>query len=117
MRKNAEMLVAIRTGYTEDWDGSLTEIIAGQTRIAPEILDERPQYGEFFERGFSAPDTDAEQVRCRTVLPDGTVLADERFLGPRTSNARASWRALSRAGLLGGVTRRGVSLVRHGFGV
>lgn len=75
----AEMLLAVRSGVVEDWDGSPCEITAGQTRIAPEVLDERPQFGEYFERDFGVPGTDAGAVRCRTTLADGRVVADDRF--------------------------------------
>lgn len=71
MREN-EMLIACRDGYVKD--GGLVEVKAGITRIAPEVLDERPQYGDFFERSFSAPGTDAMRVRTRVSLPGGRVI-------------------------------------------
>jgi hypothetical protein len=70
-----EMLIACRDGFLND-GGKLVEVKAGVTRIAPEVLAERPQYGDFFERSFSAPGTDSLRVRSRVSLPGGTVLAD-----------------------------------------
>lgn len=70
MDRANEMLIALRDGYLDD-GGELVEIKAGITRIAPEILAARPQYGDFFERGFSAPGTNAVQARYRVTLPGG----------------------------------------------
>lgn len=70
MSKANEMLIAMRGGYLDD-HGELVEIKAGISRIAPEVLDERPQYGDFFERGFSAPGTNAVEARYRITLPGG----------------------------------------------
>jgi hypothetical protein len=42
-------------------------------------LDECPQFGEFFERDFSAPGSRADAARCRTTLREGRVIADDRL--------------------------------------
>jgi hypothetical protein len=71
-----EMLLAIRTGVVEDpWspDG-IEEIIAGKTRVAPSLLEERPQYRDFFEDDFSAPGTDAERSHIRAYPDNRPVL-------------------------------------------
>lgn len=70
--RSNEMLICCRSGYVRDWDGELTEVTAGVSRIAPELLEERPQFGEFFEAGLSAKGSSAE-ARYRTELPDGRV--------------------------------------------
>ena len=72
--KRNEMLVAVRSGVTFNWDGAPKEITAGQTRIAPELLDERPQFAEFFERDVSVRGTDASAMRVRTTLPNGRIV-------------------------------------------
>jgi hypothetical protein len=71
-----EMLLAIRSGVVEDrWapDG-IEEITAGQTRVAPSLLEERPQYRDFFEDDFSAPGTDAERSHIRVYPGNRPVL-------------------------------------------
>lgn len=73
MSRETEMLIALRDGYLDD-EGELVEIKAGVTRIAPEILAARPQYGDFFERGHSAPGTNAVQARYRVTLPGSSTV-------------------------------------------
>lgn len=64
-----EMLIAVRSGVTFNWDGSVVEFTAGRTRIAPELLTECPQFEQFFERDFTAPGTDASRSVIRTMMP------------------------------------------------
>ena len=66
-----EMLIAVRSGYVDD-DG-LHEIVAGKTRIAPEVL-ERPGYEEFFEPGVSVRGTDSTRCEGRAMF-QGHVVA------------------------------------------
>lgn len=74
MSKANEMLIAVNSGFVDD-GGEAREITAGRDRIAPEVLAERPQYGEFFDPGVTARGTDATVARFRMWLPDGSVIA------------------------------------------
>jgi hypothetical protein len=74
MSRENEMLIAVSSGFVED-GGEAREITAGRDRIAPEVLDERPQYGEFFDRSVRARGTDALSARYRVRMPSGRVLA------------------------------------------
>jgi hypothetical protein len=72
------MLTALRSGWFIEPDGTLVEIVAGRTRISPEVL-ERPGFAEYFEPYISAPGTDSSRSEVRTLGPDGRMYADERF--------------------------------------
>jgi len=74
MSKADEMLVALGDGVVDD-GGTLVEIKAGKTRIAPEVLAERPEYGDLFDRSVSVRGTNATQARYRIRLPDGVLIA------------------------------------------
>lgn len=67
------MLIAISSGFLDD-DG-LCEIVAGKTRIAPELLAQRPQYAEFFEADVrTAGLADSERgFECRAFCNGNTV--------------------------------------------
>jgi hypothetical protein len=74
MDRDREMLVALGDGVVDD-EGTLVQIKRGKTRIAPEVLASRPEYGHLFDRSVSAPHTDALRARYRIRTPDGRVLA------------------------------------------
>jgi hypothetical protein len=74
MSQANEMLVAVSSGFVDD-GGEAREITAGRDRIAPEVLRDRPQYGEFFDPGVTARGTDATSARYRVTLPGGRVVA------------------------------------------
>lgn len=74
MSRDNEMLIAVSSGFVED-GGEAREITAGRDRIAPEVLAERPQYGEFFDRKVTAKGSDALSTRYRVRTPDGRVIA------------------------------------------
>lgn len=72
---NDRMLVAIASGFLDD-DG-LCEVIAGKTRIAPEILRERPQYADYYEADVRAAGAFAEcRSEIRSTAPDGSCVFD-----------------------------------------
>lgn len=88
-----ELLVAISDGFVDDPRTGLVEITAGRTRIAPSLLSENPDYGEFFDRDVTAPGTDANRAVRRITL-------DPARLKTSTNNASAdpSWPGETRHG-------------------
>lgn len=56
-RTKPHMLVALRSGFTVNSVGQLREHTAGSTYIHPDLLAEEPALGEFYEEGFTGPDT------------------------------------------------------------